>query len=355
MNYNVISTDSHVAPGDLWKPRVSAGLRERIPARQGQVSSTLSGLGQMAGRNFKDFTNKPVSEGETRPGNYDPVEFLKDQVTDGVDAHALYAAGGFPGPDREVRLASFRAHNDWLIEDFCSADPKRLLGLAPIPQEDGVDAAVEEVRRSARKGHKGGVLNSHPTTPYYYPDWEPLWAVAEELDFPLHIHRAGGPKIPDGMNVDEGGGPTVGRIVLRFTAAKEAVTYILFSGAFHRHPGLSLVSAESDFGWLPFFMQCCDDMYTRQRHWAGIDFGRMPSEILREQLYCTFMDDMVGIANLQFTGTDNVMWASDYPHSTSTWPNSQDYIHRQMDDLPSETKYKLLAGNAMRLYHLADG
>lgn len=169
---------------------------------------------------------------------------------------------------------------------------------------------------------------------------------------PLHIHRASGSKVPDGMSANRGGGPGVASIVLRFTAPKEALCYMLFSGVFARHPGLHLVTAESDFGWLAFFMQCSDDMYTRQRHWAGLDFGRMPSQIVRDQVSCTFMDDPIGIANLHYTGVDNAMWSSDYPHSVSTWPNSRKYIEKQMVGVTPEVRHKLLAGNAVRLYGL---
>jgi predicted TIM-barrel fold metal-dependent hydrolase len=151
-----------------------------------------------------------------------------------------------------------------------------------------------------------------------------------------------------------GGGPSVARIVLRFTAAQEAIADMLFSGVFQRYPEFRLVSAESDCGWLPFFMQICDDMYERNRHWAELNFDRTPSQILREQLYCTFMDDAVGCSNLGFTGTNNLMWSSDYPHSVSTWPKSQEYIKKQMAIArvtPSD-RAKLLAGNAARLYRL---
>jgi len=46
------------------------------------------------------------------------------------------------------------------------------------------------------------------------------------------------------------------------------------------------------------------------------------------------------------------MWASDYPHSVTTWPNSRDYIAKQMAPCTAEERGKLCAGNAVRLYHL---
>ena len=45
------------------------------------------------------------------------------------------------------------------------------------------------------------------------------------------------------------------------------------------------------------------------------------------------------------------MCETDYPHSDSTWPNCIDVARDTMKDLPPEhVQYKLLRGNAERLY-----
>jgi predicted TIM-barrel fold metal-dependent hydrolase len=49
---------------------------------------------------------------------------------------------------------------------------------------------------------------------------------------------------------------------------------------------------------------------------------------------------------------DRIMWASDYPHPASTWPNSAEVIERQLNGLAETTRHKLLAGNAKELYGL---
>lgn len=46
------------------------------------------------------------------------------------------------------------------------------------------------------------------------------------------------------------------------------------------------------------------------------------------------------------------MWASDFPHPQGVWPDSQEYIRKQFDWLPKETKHKVICGNAADLYHL---
>jgi predicted TIM-barrel fold metal-dependent hydrolase len=49
---------------------------------------------------------------------------------------------------------------------------------------------------------------------------------------------------------------------------------------------------------------------------------------------------------------DRIMWASDYPHPASTWPNSQKIIDAQVNHLPAATRRKLLYENARELYGL---
>jgi predicted TIM-barrel fold metal-dependent hydrolase len=45
------------------------------------------------------------------------------------------------------------------------------------------------------------------------------------------------------------------------------------------------------------------------------------------------------------------MWSSDYPHTDSTWPESQRVIAEHFSNVPEAEKRKILAENAARLYH----
>jgi len=183
--------------------------------------------------------------------------------------------------------------------------------------------------------------------------YDPLWDAAEALDAPLHYHRGLGRRSPSSFTTGPGGAASVGGIVLRYFAAMDPLSYMMFGGVFHRHPNLKMVTAESDFGWIPFWSQLCDDQWTRQRHWSKMELDKPPSEYIKQQVYATFMDDEVGCQNLRHTGTSTIMWASDYPHSVTTWPTSAEYIERQMKGVSPEDRHALLAGNAMRIYHLS--
>ncbi|MFD0850825.1 amidohydrolase family protein [Actinomadura adrarensis] len=44
------------------------------------------------------------------------------------------------------------------------------------------------------------------------------------------------------------------------------------------------------------------------------------------------------------------MCETDYPHSDTTWPDSIQVIKNRIGHLPAGTQYKILRGNAERLY-----
>lgn len=46
------------------------------------------------------------------------------------------------------------------------------------------------------------------------------------------------------------------------------------------------------------------------------------------------------------------MWSSDYPHTASTWPHSQEMSARDFKDVPAEEQWKIVRENATKLYDL---
>ena len=77
-----------------------------------------------------------------------------------------------------------------------------------------------------------------------------------------------------------------------------------------------------------------------------------PSEVFKRQVYATFQEDHVAMSLLPFYGEGHVLWASDYPHPDSVWPNSRAAIDRQIGHLTPEMRKKLTHDNAAALYRL---
>jgi predicted TIM-barrel fold metal-dependent hydrolase len=51
-------------------------------------------------------------------------------------------------------------------------------------------------------------------------------------------------------------------------------------------------------------------------------------------------------------GVDKVMWGSDFPHAAGDWPNSLETVERDFTGVPEEERHLMLAGNAVRFFHL---
>ena len=78
-----------------------------------------------------------------------------------------------------------------------------------------------------------------------------------------------------------------------------------------------------------------------------------PSEIFHGHVFCTYEDDEIGLAFLDIIGEGNVMWASDYPHGDTTWPNSKEVIRKSpIAKLEPEVQRKILHDTAARLYRI---
>jgi predicted TIM-barrel fold metal-dependent hydrolase len=53
---------------------------------------------------------------------------------------------------------------------------------------------------------------------------------------------------------------------------------------------------------------------------------------------------------LHIIGEDNVCLETDYPHSDCKWPDNIPHALHQMRALKDELKYKIMRGNAERIY-----
>jgi predicted TIM-barrel fold metal-dependent hydrolase len=139
----------------------------------------------------------------------------------------------------------------------------------------------------------------------------------------------------------------------------------LFSGMFIRFPKLKIALSEGEIGWIPYFLERAEQVIDKQRPWVkrgehlrnhvdadtGVDIDAI--DIRRDYLghvYGCFIDDRHGIKNLDEIGEDNVMCETDYPHSDSTWPDCITVVKDQIGHLAPDVQYKLLRGNAERVF-----
>ena len=77
-----------------------------------------------------------------------------------------------------------------------------------------------------------------------------------------------------------------------------------------------------------------------------------PSEYVRRNVWATFQDDPLGPRTWEFFGANNYMWASDFPHADSTFPNSLKVIRENFAGVPEKITQAIVFDNANRLYKM---
>jgi predicted TIM-barrel fold metal-dependent hydrolase len=377
MHYDVISADGHIdliwLPPDLFTGNASAALRERMPyvvdgptgkqwvSKSGAKFGLMNGMGS-AGRQYVPGqihrSDRMASTGLYDDGNKgirrltEPELRLKDQDRDGVQAEVIYGILGASARlnDHEAATEVLRIYNEWLA-DFCKASPDRLIGLANIPNHD-MEVAVAEVKRAVKRGVRGlDVANRPDMTPLWDPFWNPLWQIAHENGLPVHFHTIGS-RSPDYTKL----APKVGRAAFaaHITNFQMHMGYMLmsliFSGALEHYPNLKIVIGEAGIGWIPYVLDHMDLEWEDQ--FKDLDLKMKPSGYWYRQCYATYQTDRVGIKLLDELGEDNVMWGSDFPHPDGIWPDSQEYLNRELGHLPAAVRRKITRDNAAKLYRL---
>ena len=360
----ILSADSHVIePADVWTARIDKRFLDRSPRvlkKAGKLEGDLfvaEGLSPfpvagfaVAGVDPKEFATKMAGGYPgVRPSAWDPELRLKDQERDGVFAEVLYPSLGmrlFQLEDGALRAASFRAYNDW-IADYAGYSPRRLAGVAMVPLDD-VNEGIEELERSAKKGLKGAMIwGAAPLDrPYSSPDYEKFWAAAQDHSTPISLH----------ILTERRGGSDFSSIMRGYPAlhhsVEKSLAELIFAGVLERHPKLKFVSVENDIGWIPHFIQRMDHSYEKYRYLESKAIPNPPSFYFHRQVRATFQDDRVGVLLRDFAGVGNLMWASDFPHSDSTWPNSREVIARDFEGVPESERRKMIAENVAALYDI---
>ena len=274
---------------------------------------------------------------------------------DGVAGEVLYPSQGlfyFRLADGRLMSAIFRAYNDWLAE-FCRADPARLKGIAMINLDDVADG-IRELERAARLGLAGAMITEYPLEDRRYdqPEYEPFWAAAASLGLPISLHTATrrqgkirGFGEQDAARrqqpLDQGvlsGAVDVRHDPLRRLRAPSA------PDAGHRRVRAGVGAARASSAM---------DYTYRERHEEAIyrfKDGMVPSDFFRRNVVLSFQEDAIGIRLRDVIGVDNMMWGSDYPHSESTFPQSQKILAEILAGVPDDEQAKIVGGNTARVY-----
>jgi uncharacterized protein len=365
--YRLIDADTHInEPPDLWTKRVPAKFKDRAPhmerfeqgdawVLEGVKDPINFGSNASAGIPLAD-RSAWVRWEDIRAGGYDPKARLLEMDADLVDAAVIYPTPRIShlviaNPDPEFHLAMVQAYNDWLSE-YCEHDPSRLGGIMLVPNR-GVADAVREIKRVAdRPGIVGCLIGCYPHGDLNLAEEDdPVWQEIAGRGMPLHIHVALVNEYP--RDIYASGAITEGLVMgyLRFRDVPGRMLQFLEGGVFNRFPDLRIVLAEVDAGWVPYVKEQVDNRVLRREYGAAMRKKRLPSSVIEEHFYYTYITDHFALRNRHAIGVERLMWSTDFPHGGSDWPFSVRTIHADFADVPGRERDLILAGNAQRLYH----
>ena len=362
----LVSVDDHVIePPGLFVDRLPAQYAAAAPRFIRRPDGTMAwvyegveipntAVNAVAGRPKSEYGFEPVCVEEIRPGCFDIEARVKD-----MDANGVLGSMCFPSfvrfcgqlfldhGDRDQSAAMVRAYNDWHVDEWAGTHPGRFIPLAlPIIWDPELSAA--EVHRMARKGCHAVTFSSNPHAlglPSLHTDhWDPMWTACEEEGTVVCMHLGSSSTVP----ITSPDAPIEVIYSLSPIGLMEAASDILWSRMFNRFPKLKVALSEGGIGWVPYFLERVDYIYSHTQHWTGMDLGgRLPSEIFSEHVILCFIDDTVGIDNRHRLNLQNLTWECDYPHSDTTWPNSPEAAMRYLADLPDGEIDQITHLNAM--------
>ena len=397
----VIDADGHTMEADdLWVERMDhKRWGDWIPRKVTEdgvyESIFVGGVVRSGGRELRDALAKAVGktpkelydllESIRVPGGYDPNARLADMDRDGIDAAVLYPSlAMFFGPvdeipalhDAQFVAACQRAYNEWVAE-YCSADSKRLFGVAAVPLQ-APELAVAEAEYAVNElGLKAVFIrpsaylfaNDGTELPLNHSAYDPFWAACQDLDVPVAVHpgvhvdtpgacrkfglvavtenimlsNSARDELHGGSALGQGVGNTVDMIV--------SIGRLLMGGVCERFPRLRFLFLESGGGWIPTQLQRMDEQvkaFPLEKRWLSM----LPSEYFSRQCYAGFEPEEWNIAACaDFLGADRILWASDYPHP-EFHPEVVKELRERIGVLGDQDQRKILGGNAIEAYRL---
>src|SRR5437588_2401276 len=256
--------------------------------------------------------------------------------------------------DVELSSAYCRAYNRW-IADFCRDSGGRLIPIAHLSLGDPQEAA-RELERAVKDGCKGGFVCPFTITrkPHGHPDHDVLFAAAQDLDVPLAIHPTFEP--PEwGVHhrFDNFQWASWFFDIFAAQGVQHALGTFFQFGVFERFPKLRLVVLESGAGWIGYWLDRGDAIYSGTTLGATVPLKEKPSYYFKRQCFISADPDERTIAAMMpHVGEDKFFWASDYPHPDHPGAYLEE-LRGLVAPMTESGRRGILGENVARAYRLA--
>ncbi len=376
-----VDADGHILePPDLWETYIDPQFRDRalrividengleeleIGGKRSQMArkgfpSTLGAMGDPDLRSMQ-FDPERTYLRESPYGAMDPNERLDVLDAENIDIAILYTTVGLLWEaeleDPELSQAYTRAYNRWICE-FC-ADSPRLVPTAHLSLTDPV-AAAKELERAVGEGAKGAYVApfNHNGRPLGHPDNNPVFAAAQDLGVPFAIHPTFEPQWTKGTRMGSWENVKQLRLLASVQASdgvRHQFTTLFDYGVFDQFPRLKVLVLESGGGWIGYWLDRIDAVYSHTFIGQRVPLEHKPSDYFRERVWISCDPDERTIPALaERFGVERFMWASDFPHADHT-PEYVDDLDELASAFPEADRAKFLGDNARQLFDLPAG
>lgn len=330
----IIDADAHVLDLDpVYQGRLPNEFRKRRPIYP------LDGFDRLQNGAF-DWKKPP-----------DAKQNLIDNDREGIDVQVLYPTGGLflsRVRERDYCIALARTYNDWLRE-WCSADPRRLKGVALVPLHVDVREAIREMERAMGKlGMVGVMVNTFDRARNVsHNDFWPFYEECNRQNVPVSFHASGSDTLDSCSHFDNFLSiHTLSHVPEQLIAC----TAVIYSGLLEVFADLRVAFLEAGCGWVPFWMERIDEEWEKRKFDAPLLKAR-PSEYMkcgRVFVACEPEEKTLPYVT-QWIGEESILYASDYPHWDGDFPDSVSSLANRTD-ISEELKRKIFVGNPQRYY-----
>jgi predicted TIM-barrel fold metal-dependent hydrolase len=288
---------------------------------------------------------------------------LADLDLEGIDLQVIYPNVLMSINSLEhagLATAISRAYNTW-ISERCAQGGGRLRFAAIVALQDP-KAAAEELTRAVKSLGAVGVMvtGTIGTRTLDHPELYTFWETVEQLDVGVGVHTVTGMYPTVGQELfDHFWGAKAVSMPLTLTAA---MVSLVGGGIVDLFPKIRFGLLETGCGWLPYWIERMDEMHERgerdPRMYDGVLNRRRPkSRIKPSELFvegrmvvsCEPGEIMLP-AVINAVGDKCIMYASDYPHGDSKWPETVSRVRAA--GFSNETQNRILGENSARLYNL---
>jgi predicted TIM-barrel fold metal-dependent hydrolase len=392
----IIDCDGHILePPDLWEKYLEPKYRDRalrirvgddgyeyleINTKRAKLTrpGALGAMGGMgrdvdAARNLRE----QVARGEVRPedvralkpgpeqtylkgagfGTMDMKERVQLLEREGMAKALLYPTIGLLWEaelfDPELSGAYCRAYNRW-IADFCRDSGGRLVPIAHLSLGDPAEAA-RELERAVKDGCKGAFVCPFTISriPHGDPQHDAVFAAAQDLNVPFAIHPTFEPS-EWGLHhrYDRFQWAAWYYDLFAGQGVQHAFGTFFQLGVFERFPRLRVVVLESQAGWIGFFLDRADAIYTGTTLGATVRLKEKPSYYFKRQCYISADPDERTIAAMMgIVGEDRFFWATDYPHPDHP-ANYLEELKEMIMPMSPSARHAVLGKNVAKAYTL---